>query len=79
MMSSVSEMERENIRIQTMEGRREKARQGKWNGGAAPYGYIINDNDILEINEKEKEAIELIYKKYAENGWGFGRIATGKT
>ncbi len=74
-MSSVSEMERENIRIQTMEGRREKARQGKWNGGAAPYGYIINDNDILEINEKEKEAIELIYKKYAENGWGFGRIA----
>lgn len=74
-MSSVSEMERENIRIQTMEGRREKARQGKWNGGAAPYGYTINENDVLEINEEEREVVGLIYKKYAENGWGFSRIA----
>ena len=32
-ISAVAEIERENIRIQTMEGRMQKAREGKWNGG----------------------------------------------
>ena len=38
-LSAVAEIERENIRVQTMEGRIQKAREGKWNGGFAPYGY----------------------------------------
>ena len=37
-LSAVSEIERENILVQTMEGRKQKAREGKWNGGFAPYG-----------------------------------------
>ena len=36
-LSAVAEIERENIRVQTMEGRIQKAREGKWNGGFAPY------------------------------------------
>ena len=35
-LSAVSEIERENILEQTMNGRKEKARQGGWNGGFAP-------------------------------------------
>ena len=35
-LSAVAEIERENIRVQTMEGRTQKAREGKWNGGFAP-------------------------------------------
>lgn len=31
-LSAVAEIERENILVQTMEGRRQKAREGKWNG-----------------------------------------------
>ncbi len=34
-LSAVAEIERENIRVQTMEGRIQKAREGKWNGGFA--------------------------------------------
>ncbi len=30
-LSAVAEIERENIRVQTMEGRMQKARKGKWN------------------------------------------------
>lgn len=37
-LSAVAEIERENIRVQTMEGCIQKAREGKWNGGFAPYG-----------------------------------------
>ncbi len=51
-LSAVSEIERENILEQTMNGRREKARQGLWNGGPAPYGYNLKGN-TLEINEEE--------------------------
>lgn len=41
-MSSVFvEMECENIRKQTRAERYEKAWQGYWNGGQAPYGYRI--------------------------------------
>ena len=40
-LSAVAELERENILVQTMEGRKQKAREGKWNGGFAPYGYRI--------------------------------------
>ena len=38
-LSAVAEIERENIGTQTMAGREQKAREGKWNGGFAPYGY----------------------------------------
>ena len=41
MISAVAEIERENIRVQTMEGRIQKAPEGKWNGGFAPYGYKL--------------------------------------
>ena len=37
-IAAVAEMERENIRVQTMAGREQKAREGKRNGGFAPYG-----------------------------------------
>ena len=40
-LSAVAEIERENIRVQTMEGRIQKAREGRWNGGFAPYGYQL--------------------------------------
>ena len=45
-LSAVAEIERENILVQTMEGRKQKAREGKWNGGFAPYGYELVSGKI---------------------------------
>lgn len=73
-LSAVAEIERENIRIQTMEGRIQKARDGKWNGGFAPYGYKIVDG-ILEINEEEAEAIRMIFDLYANTDMGANGVA----
>jgi site-specific DNA recombinase len=73
-LSAVSEIERENILIQTMEGRRQKAREGKWNGGFAPYGYALV-NGKLEIQEDEAEAVRIIYDKYANTEMGANGIA----
>ena len=73
-LSAVAEIERENILEQTMNGRREKARQGKWNGGPAPYGYMIKDN-MLCVNEDEAELVRLIYDKYVNTNIGYTGIA----
>lgn len=73
-LSAVAEIERENILVQTMEGRRQKAREGKWNGGFAPYGYKLV-NGKLEIEETEAEAIRIIFDKYANTDVGAGGVA----
>ena len=73
-LSAVAEIERENILEQTMNGRREKARQGLWNGGPAPYGYTLKDNKLY-INEDEAELVRLIYDKYVNTNIGYTGIA----
>ena len=69
-LSAVAEIERENILEQTMNGRREKARQGKWNGGPAPYGYTIKDG-ILQIDEEEAKIVKTIFDMYVNTKIGY--------
>lgn len=59
-LSAVAEIERDNILVQTMEGRKQKAREGKWNGGFAPYGYKLVDGSLF-IAEDEVEVIKIIF------------------
>ena len=73
-LSAVAEIERENIRVQTMEGRIQKAREGKWNGGFAPYGYQLVDGK-LQVNEEEAEAIRTIFDQYVHTDIGANGIA----
>ena len=73
-LSAVAEIERENIRIQTMEGRIQKARDGKWNGGFPPYGYNLK-NGVLEINEEEAPAIRTIFEQWVSTDIGANGLA----
>ena len=73
-LSAVAEIEKENIRIQTMEGRMQKAREGRWNGGFPPYGYKLVDGR-LEINEEEAGAIRMIFDQYLHSDLGAGGVA----
>lgn len=73
-LSAVAEIERENILVQTMEGRKQKAREGKWNGGFAPYGYKLV-NGMLEIEEDEAEAVRMIFNLYANTEMGSNGVA----
>ena len=73
-LSAVAEIERENIRVQTMEGRMQKAREGKWNGGFAPYGYSLIDGK-LEVNKEEAVAIRMIFDQYVNTDLGANGIA----
>ena len=73
-LSAVAEIERENIIEQTMNGRKEKARQGGWNGGFAPYGYFLKDKQLF-IQETEADAVRIIFDKFANTNMGFTKIA----
>lgn len=74
-LSSVAEIERENILEQTMAGRQQKAREGKWNGGFAPYGYKLVDGK-LEIAEDEAEVIRFIFDKFIHTNMGIRGISS---
>ena len=73
-LSAVAEIERENIRVQTMEGRIQKAREGKWNGGFPPYGYKL-EKGFLYINEEEAETIRIIFDQYVHTDIGANGLA----
>lgn len=63
-IGAIAEMERENIAVQTMAGRIEKARQGLWNGGAPPLGYMLDENKNLVIKDDEAVIVKKIYELY---------------
>ena len=73
-----AEMERTRILDRTMAGRRQKARQGGWNGGFAPYGYKLvkdkpTDTGRLEIDETEAPVIREIFRLYTDTSMGCRR------
>ena len=75
-LSAVAEIERENILVQTMEGRRQKAREGKWNGGQAPFGYWLDSkNSTLIVNPEEAEIVRIIFDKFIHTDMGADSIS----
>lgn len=73
-LASVAEIERENILAQTMAGREQKASEGRWNGGFAPYGYKLVDGE-LQIADDEVEIVKLIYNLYVQEPYGIAGVA----
>ena len=79
-LAAVAEIERENIKEQTQAGREQKARNGLWNGGQAPYGYKLEFNEKLGckeliINEEEASLVRLIFDKYCNTNFGISGVA----
>lgn len=72
-LGAVAEMERENIMAQTALGREEKARQGGWNGGIAPYGYDLIDG-ILVVNEEQAKIVRYCFEEYVYTSIGCSTI-----
>lgn len=73
-MSAMAEIERENILVQTMAGRKQKAASGGWNGGVAPYGYELKDGQLV-IVEDEARVIRDTFQIYIESNKGATYVA----
>lgn len=75
-LSAVAEMEKENIREQTLAGRYQKAREGRWNGGPTPYGYRIGNDSILVQEPAEAEVVAMIFNWYTGSKMGYQSISS---
>lgn len=64
-----------NLARETMKGLKENAYTARHNGGIPPYGYDVGPDKKYVINEKEAEAVRLIFKLYLE-GHGYGEIGS---
>lgn len=69
LLSAIAEMERENILIQTANGKKYNAKDGNWNGGQAPYGYKLV-NKKLVIEEEEARIVRKIFEYFLETDCG---------
>lgn len=75
-LASIAKLERDNIRERSITGTNRVAKQGKWLGGIVPYGYRVNEEGYLEINEtplpgsafSEAEVIRMIYNWIGRDG-----------
>jgi site-specific DNA recombinase len=62
-----AQLEREQIKERTAMGRKARAKDGKWHGGACdPVGYDYIDGKLI-INEYEAEQIRLIFEMIADS------------
>lgn len=76
-LAGVADLERETVLERMWYGANRAARAGKWLGGIVPYGYRVNEEGYLEINEEELPGLELteadvvrlIYRLVAEQGY----------
>lgn len=58
-----AQLEREQIKERLMMGADARAKEGKWRGGRAPFGYDYKD-DVLKINEHEALIVKTIYSMF---------------
>lgn len=63
LMQFVAEQERRNIALRTGRGRNIKAACGGYSGGRCPYGYKV-ENKQLVVDPKERELVEYIFSQY---------------
>lgn len=72
----LAEMERDSMMIQLKGGMKQRALEGKFNGGVVPIGYNYNKgDDYLTLNEKEAVIVKKIFELYVEKDYGYKRIA----
>lgn len=71
---SLAQSEREKIRERTTLGQMARAKTGKRNNMSKPYGYNIDKDMRLTVNEEEAEIVRRIYQWYVE-GHGRQKIA----
>ena len=64
MLSGVAELERSNILERLSLGKGKALTQNKWVYGLPPYGYRLNDDSTLRIEEPEAETVKWIFDSY---------------
>lgn len=74
-LEGMAEYYSKNLAREVRKGMKENALKAKHNGGIPPLGYDVTPEKYYSINEKEAEAVKLIFKLYLDNA-GYSTIAS---
>lgn len=74
LLGAFAEMDRDNIVSNCKMGMHQRSSEGLWNGGRA-IGYKSNSEKLLEIVPSESEIVKIIFDLYANQNWGYKKIA----
>ncbi len=82
-LAGAADLDRSSTLERLWHGANKCAREGKWLGGIVPYGYFVNEDGYLEINENlipgydisEAEIIRLIFRLITEQKMSTIKIA----
>lgn len=76
MMAVFAQLERETIVERVKLAKKESARQGRFMGGPAPFGYRHDPGGkTLQIDEIPAQTVKWIYEQYLKGGGGYQYIA----
>ena len=73
LLEGMSEYYSKNLAREVMKGLKENALKCLHTGGKPPLGYYVDENKHLAIDEKEAEAVRLIFSRFAD-GYTYGEI-----
>ncbi len=74
-LSAFAQLERENIRLRTRMGMKERVKAGYWmGGGRTPFGYDYDKNLKILVPNEDAEKVRQIYKLYLD-GYSCQHIA----
>lgn len=66
-LSAFAQLERENIRLRTRMGMKERVKDGYWmGGGRIPFGYDYDRNQGILVPNKDADKVKKIYSLYIE-------------
>lgn len=66
-LSAFAQLERENIRMRTRMGMKERVKSGLWpGGGTVPFGYDYDRKQGILVPNKDAEKVRQVYKLYIE-------------
>lgn len=66
-LSAFAQLERENIRLRTRMGMKERVKSGLWmGGGRVPFGYDYDSTKGILVPNKDAKKVRQIYKLYIE-------------
>lgn len=76
MMAVFAQLERDTIIERVRLAKKESAKQGRFMGGPAPYGYRYNyQQKSLEIDLIQAQTVKWLYQKYREESHGYSYLA----
>lgn len=72
--SAMVKLDTEEMFAKFTRGKKRNVDNGKYNGGKVPFGYKVNDDKYIVIDQENAEIVKRIFTEYASGKWSFSTL-----